>query len=74
LHRATRTAAFGALANAAHDAAAAQRIAERARQAFDLPDLHYPKEKLLGLLGAVLHRQPGLRGGQEQPVVHRRAR
>lgn len=74
LHRATRLAAFGALANAAHDPDAAARIAARARQALDLPDARYPKERLLGLLAACLHRHRGLRGAGEEPLVHRRAR
>jgi hypothetical protein len=73
LHRATRLAAFAALANACHDAAAAARIAARAREALDLPDLRYPKERLLGLIATALHRHPGLRQAGEQRTVFRKA-
>lgn len=73
LHRATRLAAFAALANACHDAAAAARIVARAREALDLPDLRYPKERLLGLIATALHRHPGLRQAGEQRTVFRKA-
>src|SRR5262249_56322346 len=70
LHRGTRLLAFRALANAGHDEESARLIHDRARQALDLPDRHYPKEGLLGLLGELLQRWPALRGPGEQPVVY----
>lgn len=69
LHRATRTAAFGALANAAGSPESARRILARAREALCLPDIRYPKEELVGLIGRILHRFPELAGPAEQPVV-----
>lgn len=73
LHRRTRLLAFGALENAAHDPAAAARVLTRARDAIGLPDSHYPKDQLVGLIGRLLHRHPQLRGAQEAPVVYRRS-
>lgn len=73
LHRATRTLAFRALANAAHSREAAERVLAKAREALDLPDEHYPKESLLGLIGTLLARWPDLRGPQEQPIIYRRS-
>lgn len=71
LHRKTRLAAFGALANAAQvDKESAARILGRAREATRLPDKKYPKEQLVGLIGQVLHAWPELRGPREQPVIH----
>jgi hypothetical protein len=71
LHRKTRLAAFGALANAARtDAQAAARILKRAREALRLPDKKYPKEQLVGLIGQVLHARPELQGPRERPVVY----
>jgi hypothetical protein len=71
LHRKTRLAAFGALANAARgDAGAAARVLDRARKALRLPDKRYPKEELVGLLGQVLHARPGLQSLEEMPVVY----
>jgi hypothetical protein len=72
LQRATRRAAFGALANAAQDVNAARMILDRAREAFTLPDEKYPKEQLLGLIAAILHRWPELRGVKEHPVIYER--
>ena len=70
LHRKTRMAAFGALANAARaDQTAAARVLRRAREALRLPDTRYPKEQLIGLIGAILHAWPALRGPRERPVV-----
>lgn len=70
LHRTTRLLAFESLANAARfSPAAAARVLERAREAMDLPDRHYPKEALVGLIGRVLHAWPELRGPRERPVV-----
>jgi hypothetical protein len=70
LHRKTRMAAFGALANAARaDETAAARVLRRAREALRLPDTRYPKEQLIGLIGAILHAWPALRGPRERPVV-----
>jgi len=71
LHRKTRMAAFGALANAARaDATAAQRVLKRARDALRLPDTKYPKEELVGLIGQILHARPELRGPRERPVIY----
>lgn len=71
LHRRTRLLAFGALLNAATAEAPARRVVDRAREALDLPDLRYPKEKLVGLIGQILHRWPVLRGAREAPAVDR---
>lgn len=71
LHRKTRLAAFGALANAARaDRGAASRVLRRAREALCLPDKRYPKEELVGLIGQVLHAWPELRGPRERPIVY----
>jgi hypothetical protein len=68
LHRKTRLAAFGALANAARaDSAAAAHVLRRAREALRLPDKKYPKEQLAGLIGRILHERPELRGPRERP-------
>jgi len=70
LHRRTRMAAFEALENAASATAeAAARICARAREAFELPDTRYPKERLVGLIGHILSRWPALREKGEEPVV-----
>jgi hypothetical protein len=75
LHRKTRMAAFEALANAArHDAAVAQRIQARAREALKLPNKKYPKPELIGLIASVLAAHPGFAGEAERPVVYRHAR
>lgn len=73
LQRSTRALAFGALANAATTPDNARLILQRAREAMDLPDKRYPKEKLIGLIGQLLHRWPELRGAREQPVVYAEA-
>jgi len=71
LHRKTRTAAFGALLNAAKaDSGAADHILTRAREALRLPDKRYPKEELIGLLGKILHARPEHRSASEQPIVY----
>jgi hypothetical protein len=70
LHRRTRLLAFAALANAAVREDIARRILERCRQALDLPEKHYPREQLIGLIGQLLHRWPALRGSREQPTVY----
>ncbi len=71
LHRKTRIAAFGALLSAAKgDGAAAKTVVAKARQSLRLPDTRYPKEQLIGLIGAILHLRPELRGEGEQPVVY----
>lgn len=71
LHRKTRLEAFDALLNAARaDADAARVILGRARKAFRLPDRGYPKERLVGLIGGILHAQPSLRSSKERPVVY----
>jgi hypothetical protein len=71
LHRRTRLMAFAALRNAAMaDEAAARRLLGRMKDALALPDQHYPKEKLVGLIGQVLHRWPSLRAPAERPHVY----
>jgi hypothetical protein len=70
MHRITRRLALRALLNAADTADRARRVHDRARQALDLPDRHYPKEQLVGLIGQLLHRWPELRGSREVPIVH----
>jgi hypothetical protein len=73
LQRGTRTLAFGALANAANSIETARMILDRAKDALNLPDTRYPKEKLLGLIAQLLHRWPELRAPREQPVIYKRA-
>ncbi len=74
LHRKTRMAAFGALANAARSGPdAAKRVLARARDALKLPDKKYPKAELIGLIGAVLEAAPELASPRERPVIYRRA-
>jgi hypothetical protein len=71
LHAASRRLAFGALRSAAsHDEATARYLLGRMRDALELPEKRYPVEELVGLIGAILHRWPALRGVREQPVVH----
>jgi hypothetical protein len=72
MQRDTRTLAFGALANAANSLETARLILDRAKDALNLPDTRYPKERLLSLIAQVLHRWPQLRGSKEQPVVYER--
>ena len=73
LQRATRLAAFGALANAAVTSVDnARRVVERARDALALPDRKYPKDALVSLIGMLLHRWPELRSRTEEPVIYRR--
>jgi hypothetical protein len=73
LQRSTRTLAFGALANAAGTLETARLILERARDALNLPDTRYPKERLLGLMARLLKQWPELRGPGEQPLIYERA-
>jgi hypothetical protein len=73
MQRDTRTLAFNALANAANSVESARLILERAKDALNLPDTRYPKERLLGLIAKLIHRWPELRGPKEQPVVYERA-
>jgi hypothetical protein len=71
IQRATRMAAFQALGNAAaHDRESARRILTRAKEALVLPDMKYPKEALLGVIGRVLHHWPELAQGREKPVIY----
>ncbi|MEW6363383.1 MAG: gliding motility protein [Acidobacteriota bacterium] len=70
IHRKTRALAFGALANAASTSDDAQRVLSRAREALALPDIRYPKEQLVGLIGKILWKWPELRGEAERPVVY----
>ena len=71
--RSTTNTRDGALANAANSPETARLVLERAKDALNLPDVRYPKEKLLGLIAKVIHRWPELRGPREQPVVYERA-
>jgi hypothetical protein len=73
MHRATRILAFSALANAASSEETARLILERAKDALKLPDVRYPKERLLGLIASLLQRWPQLRGPTEQPLIYERA-
>ncbi len=73
MQRDTRTLAFGALANAAGTIDTARLILERAKDALNLPDVRYPKERLLGLIAQLIHRWPELRSPREQPVIYERA-
>jgi hypothetical protein len=70
LHRRTRLWAFRALLGAAVNLENARIVHDRARQALDLPDRHYPKDRLIGLIGRLLHRWPELRSAHEVPVVY----
>jgi hypothetical protein len=71
LHRRTRLFAFRALENAsANDEASARYLLQRMREALTLPEKRYPTEKLVGLIGHVLHRWPSLRSANERPVVY----
>lgn len=71
VHRATRMEALRALANAAaHDPSTAELILRRAKEALSLPDMHYPKESLIGVIGRILHAWPELATGRERPVVY----
>ena len=71
LHRRTRLAAFRALANAAaNDVATARYLLGRMRDALALPEKRYPTEKLVGLIGTVLHRWPSLRAPGEAPRIY----
>ena len=74
MQRATRMLAFGAVANASETSLEnARLVLDRARDACNLPDKKYPKEKLLGLIARVLRRWPELRGPKETPVVYESA-
>lgn len=71
IQRATRMAAFSALGNAAaHDRDSAKRILFRAKEALVLPDVKYPKEALLGVIGRALHHWPELAQGREKPAIY----
>jgi hypothetical protein len=72
LQRRSRRWAFQALLHAATTADNARLIVERARQAFDFQDPHFPREELLGVLAQLLHRFPELRRPNEQPRIHER--
>ena len=69
-HRSTRITAFEALAVAATDSEVLARdILQQARQALDLRRRAYPRDRLIELIGRILHRWPGLRLATEQPVI-----
>lgn len=72
LHSQTRSVAIDALANAASSEEVARAVLPKAREALRLPDRRYPKEKLIGMIGAVLRRHPSLRNDREQPQVFQR--
>jgi hypothetical protein len=72
MQRDTRTLAFGALANAANTPETARLVLDRAKDALNLPDTRYPKERLLGLIARLLHRWPELRSPAEHLVVYER--
>jgi hypothetical protein len=71
LHRRTRLLAFKALENAtAKDEATTRYLLSRMRDALALPEKRYPTEKLVGLIGHVLHRWPSLRAPGEVPRIY----
>jgi len=70
LQRKTRLLAFRALDNAATSSAGAARVVARARDALRLPDIRYPKEALVGLIGKLLARHPHLAAPEERPVIY----
>ena len=70
LHRTTRLLAFRALINAAHTPELAEKIHAKAREALDLPDIRYPKEQLVGLIGGLLYKWPELRSVVERPQIY----
>ncbi len=72
LKREARMQALRALDQAATDPGTAHRVLAAARQAFTLPDAHYPKEALVGLVGRLLAHHPGLAEPGQGRQVHRR--
>jgi hypothetical protein len=73
LQRDTRQWALRALARASQAGLEeARSILVSAREAQRMPDLRYPKEALLALIGDILDRWPALRGPREQPRIYRR--
>jgi len=73
LQHQTRSWALAALERASQtDVATAAQVLEAAREAQRMPDLHYPKEALWGLLGKILAGWPQLQRESERPVVYRR--
>lgn len=70
LQKKTRLYAFEALLSAAGTLEQARRIHTRAREALNLPDTRYPKEKLLGLIARLLTRWPELRSSLENPIIY----
>lgn len=74
LHRETRSHCFQALLNACRDLETAEMVLAKAREANTLPDKRYPKEELIGLVGAILHRFPSLQADTEREVVYQARR
>jgi len=70
MQRKTRLLAFRALDNAAHTLEGGTRVLARARDALRLPDIRYPKDALVGLIGRVLARHPQLAEPAERPVIY----
>lgn len=69
--RGTRIVAFDALALAAQTSETlARMILERAQEGFDLRRREYPRDRLVELVGRVLHLWPNLRRPTERPVVY----
>ena len=69
--RSTRIAAFNALAVAAtHSRPVADAVLFRAREALDLRRRAYPRDRLIALIGNILHRWPELRTPTEHPVEY----
>ena len=69
--RATRIAAFDVLAMASERSEEiARRVVSRARAAFRLRRKDYPRDRLIELVGKVIHRWPSLRGAPEEPVIY----
>ena len=67
----TRLLAFTAIASAArHDEATARTLLVKMRDACALPERRYPTERLIGLIGELLHHWPALRAPREQPRIY----
>lgn len=74
LHRRTRLMALGAVKQAVlADETAARHLVSKLKDALALPDKKYPKEGLIGVLAAALHRWPSLRSAREAPAIYREA-
>jgi hypothetical protein len=72
-NRSTRIAAFRALARAASaDRETGTMVCERARETLDLRCRDYPRNRLIELIGRIVHRWPSLRTEREHPTIYDR--